>query len=273
MRYACIARAQICVRRGQTVGGILAACSTIRIVLLKRLTRSNTSSPSPNTVAPRYAFLGLCEYETGRYDDALAHFRAWAAAGWQAPRNFGMCGLPFRTLTDAEGQIHRVPYLLPGMTPRLGDDPEIAEAMGLASLRMTDYCPRTTLPNCASGYGWPGKPLCMRAIPGKFARADEFAARLEARYPDQSEVHYLRGTIYTFQGKTMEAEREYREELKIFPNHVSSLVALAGIDLEKADLAEAVSWRAVAVDADSDNAEAHHLLGRVFLEMAIWMQA
>src|SRR5436190_4578809 len=29
-----------------------------------------------------YPFLGLCEYETKEYDHALAHFRAWARAGW-----------------------------------------------------------------------------------------------------------------------------------------------------------------------------------------------
>ncbi len=52
-------------------------------------------------------------------------------------------------------------------------------------------------------------------------------------------MHYFRGTLYGFQGKTAEAEREYREELKISPNHVPSLVALAGLDLEKGDLAEA----------------------------------
>jgi Flp pilus assembly protein TadD len=44
------------------------------------------------------------------------------------------------------------------------------------------------------------------------------------------------------------------------------LVALTAIDLEKGDLAEANVLARRAVEADSSNAEAHHLLGRVFLE-------
>src|SRR5579859_7802823 len=31
---------------------------------------------------PVHAFLGLCDYEIGNYDDALAQFRSWAASGW-----------------------------------------------------------------------------------------------------------------------------------------------------------------------------------------------
>jgi len=35
---------------------------------------------------PAYAFLGLCNFETGKYNDALAQFRAWAGAGWAGTR-------------------------------------------------------------------------------------------------------------------------------------------------------------------------------------------
>jgi len=98
-----------------------------------------------------------------------------------------------------------------------------------------------------------------------FERADEFAARLESRYAAQPEVHFFRATLYGFEDKKTEAEREYREELKISPKHVPSLVALAAIELEKGDLAEAGLLARQAVAGDSKDAEAHHLLGRVLL--------
>jgi predicted Zn-dependent protease len=78
-------------------------------------------------------------------------------------------------------------------------------------------------------------------------------------------VHYFRATLYGFEGKKEEAEREYRGELKVSPNHVPALVGLAAIDLEKAEVAEAGTLARQAADADPKNAEAHHLLGRVFL--------
>ena len=215
---------------------------------------------------PAYAFLGLCEYETGKDDDALAQFRAWASAGWAGtPELRDVAVFHFALLLTREGRFIESLYLLATVAPRLGDVPELSEAMGLASLRMR-YLPENYPPELRERVWLAGKAALYAAqSPGNFARADEFAARLEGHYPEQPEVHYLRGTIYTFQGKTMEAEREYREELRIFPNQISSLVALAEIDLEKADLAEAGLMARRAVGADSRNAEAHHLLGRVFL--------
>src|SRR5271166_4033620 len=102
--------------------------------------------------------------------------------------------------------------------------------------------------------------------PADFKRADEFAARLESHYAAQPEVHYFRATLYGFEQKKEEAEREYREELKISPHHAPSLAALAEWDLEKGELAEAGDLARQAADADPKDAEAHHLLGRVFLE-------
>ena len=78
-------------------------------------------------------------------------------------------------------------------------------------------------------------------------------------------MHFFRAALYGFEGKKEEAEREYRQELRISPNHVPSLVALAAIDLEKAEVAEAGNLARQAAGADPKNAEAHHLLGRVFL--------
>jgi len=215
---------------------------------------------------PAYAFLGLCEYETGKDDDALAQFRAWAAAGWAGtPELRDVAVFHFALLLTREGRFIESLYLLATVAPRLGDVPELSEAMGLASLRMR-YLPENYPPELRERVWLAGKTALYAAqSPRNFARADEFAARLEGRYPEQPEVHYLRGTINTFQGKTMEAEREYHEELKISPNHVSALVALTEIDIEKADLAEAGLLARRAVGADSRNAEAHHQLGRVFL--------
>ena len=220
---------------------------------------------------PRYrgsahAFVGLCEYETGQYDDALAQFRAWAGAGWAGTPELRTVGYyHFSLLLTREGKFTQSLALITWLVPRLGDNAELTEAMGLASLRIR-YLPENCPPELRERVWLSGKAaLYAQMAPRQFEPADEFAARLVARYGGQPEVHAVRAMLYEIEDKKAEAEVEYREELKISPKHVPSLVALAAIELEKGDLAEAGLLARQAVAGDSKDAEAHHLLGRVLL--------
>jgi len=217
---------------------------------------------------PAYAFLALCEYDTGNYDDALAQFRAWGGAGWGGTTELrDIAVYHFALLLTRDGKFIESLYLIAPLAHRLGDNPELVEAMGLASLRMK-YLPENYPPEQRERIWLAGKAALYAAqSPKDFERADEYASRLESRYGTQPETHYFRGTLYGFEGKNVEAEREYREELKISADHAPSLVALAGIDLEKSDLAEAGALARRAVAKDAYNAEAHHLLGRVLLDI------
>ncbi|KAA6460356.1 tetratricopeptide repeat protein [Acidobacteria bacterium AB60] len=221
------------------------------------------------TVDPKYrgsahAFLGLCEYETGRYDDALAQFRAWAGSGWAGTRELRDVGYyHFALLLTRNGEFIKSLALLTSITQQLGDTPEIAEAMGLASLRVTDL-PENYPPELRERIWLAGKAtLYAQQNPALFERADEYAARLEARYPHQPEIHAFRATLYGFEKKSADAEREYREELKISPNHVPSLVALVRIDLQRDDTVEGIVLARKATSIEPGNAEAHHLIGRI----------
>jgi tetratricopeptide (TPR) repeat protein len=216
--------------------------------------------------SPAHAFLGLCEYETGQYDDALAQFRAWTDAGWLGtPQLRNVAVFHFALLLTRDGKFVESLYLLATEAQVAGNRPELAEAMGLASLRMRSL-PKDYPPDRRERVWLAGKAALYAAqSPKDFERADEFAARLEARYPAQPEVHFFRATLYGFEGKQADAEREYREELRISRDHVPSLVALTAIDLEKAQVAEAQNLARQAVEVDPKNAEAHHLLGRILL--------
>jgi tetratricopeptide (TPR) repeat protein len=198
---------------------------------------------------------------------ALRQFRAWAAAGWAgSPELVDVAVFHFALLLARDGRSVESLYLLASVAPRLGDMPELSEAMGLASLRL-QYLPEDYPPEFRERIWLAGKAALYAAqSPRDFARADEFASRLEKRYSRQPDVHYFRGTIFTFEGNTAEAEREYRKELTISPHHSPSMIALAAIDLDKANRVEAGELSRNAIEADPSNPEAHHLLGRVLLE-------
>lgn len=220
---------------------------------------------------PVYAFLGLCDYETGKYDDALAQFRAWARAGWAGTPEFrNVAVFHYALLLTREGRFVESLYLLSTEAKLAGDLPALAEAMGLASLRMRNL-PENYPSEKRESVWLAGKAALFAALsPADFERADEFAARLESRYGAQPEVHSFRGSLYGLEGKKTEAEREFREELKNSPNHLPSLIALAEIDLDNAEVAEAGVLARQAVSVDPNHAEAHHLLGRVLLANGDW---
>ena len=86
---------------------------------------------------PAEAFLGLCEYETGDYDHALQHFRSWASAGWSGtPELLNVAVFHFALLLTRNGEFVSALYLLAPEAAKVGENPALAEAMGLASLRM-----------------------------------------------------------------------------------------------------------------------------------------
>jgi anaphase-promoting complex subunit 3 len=98
-----------------------------------------------------------------------------------------------------------------------------------------------------------------------FERAHEFARRLAAHYGDQPNVHFLHGTIYSFEKRSEEAAEEFRLELKVSPNHAQAMVQLAFIALEDSRLDEALPLAKRAASIETNDALAHYALGRVLL--------
>ena len=212
---------------------------------------------------PADAFLGLCEYETRDYDRALEHFRRWASADWPGTAELrDVAVFHFALLLTRNGEFIRALYLLAPEAAKAGENPALAEAMGLASLRLRNL-PEDYPPEKREMVWLAGEAALYEATePRDFVRSQEYAERLASRYPRQPEVHYFRGTLFSFEDKSDEAEREYRQELEISPRHVPAMLAVATLDLDKNELAEAGALSRKAVELEPANPEAHHALGR-----------
>ncbi len=222
-----------------------------------------TTTPKPG---PAYAFLGLCEYETRDYDAALKHFRTWASKGWTGSSDLiDVAVFHFGLILTREGRFVEALYLLATEVQRRGENPALAEAMGLASLRMKNI-PEDYPPERREMVWLAGRAALYASLPpNDYDRANEYAQRLLAHYDREPNVHYFWGTLLRSQGKKVEAAAEFQRELQISPNHVPAMLELCEMSLDQSHLAEALSLAKGAVELDPKDAAARHLLGRVLL--------
>jgi tetratricopeptide (TPR) repeat protein len=220
-------------------------------------------TPKPG---PAYAFLGLCEYETNDYDGALKHFRTWAQRGWAGtPDLIDVAVFHFALLLTQEGRFVEALYLLATEAGKSRSSPGLAEAMGLASLRMKNI-PENYSSEQREMVWLAGEAALYASLPSyEFDRANDYSHRLLVHYGQQPNVHYFCGTLYGLQHKSAEAEVEFKEELRISPHHVPAMLELASIDVETNQLPEASSLAERAIEIEPINPVAHQLRGRVLL--------
>jgi len=229
------------------------------------LARFVLAAPKPG---PAYAFLALSEYETHDYARSLEHFEKWSLAGSPGTDELlDVASFHWALLLTREGRFVHALYLFAAKAQKRGYSPALAEAMGLASLRMAslpeEYPPERREMVWLAGHA----ALYAAAQSHDFDRADEFARRLLLHYGNQPNVHYFRGTLFDFRKMHESAKREYQEELQISPEHAPAMVELARLYLAEHNFDEAASWATRAAGITPEDPVAHYSLGRALLEM------
>jgi len=219
------------------------------------------TAPKPG---PGYAFLALCEYETHDYVGSLNHFRSWAKAG--SPGNealIDVAGFHWALLLTREGQFTESLYLLSAKARKLGNTPALAEAMGLASLRMANL--PEDYPSQKRELVWLAGEATLYAARQDYQKSGEYVQRLTTRYDKEANVHFFMGTLLGFQERYPEAAQEYSKELQISPQHVPAMVELALVQLESYKPEEALTVAERAVALEPGNARAHLAYGKALL--------
>ena len=224
--------------------------------------RFSKLSPKPG---PAFAFLALCEFETKRYDDALLHFQAWAKSGSPASDALlDVAGYHWALLMTKKGQFQEALYLLAAKAKKLGPSPVLTEAMGLASLRMAAL--PAEYPQEKRELVWLAGKAATYSARDEREKSNEYARRLESRYPREPNVHYFLGTLLGFQDKFPEAAEQYKEELQQSPEHVPALTELAMADIRAFDAASAIPIARKAVQLDPKSGRARYALGKSLLD-------
>lgn len=222
-------------------------------------------SPKPG---PGYAFLGLCEYETQNYPQALQHFRAWADRGWSGtPALIDVSTFHFALLLTREGKFVEALYLLAAEAEKNHSGAALTEAMGLASLRMRNV-PEDYPPQQREMVWLAGKAAFYAALhPPEYDVAEDYANRLRAHYEQTPNVHYFLGTLLKFEDKYDDAAEEFRRELKISPKDAGARVELARLSMINNKLDDALALAREAAQLQPQDFEVHYVYGQVLLKL------
>jgi tetratricopeptide (TPR) repeat protein len=101
--------------------------------------------------------------------------------------------------------------------------------------------------------------------PPEFDRSDAAGRNLLLHYGRASNVHYFRGTLFQLKKELDAAKEEYREELRISPQHVPAMVDLARVYVDEKQFTQAISMAKRAAEVEPKNASARDILGQVLL--------
>ena len=140
---------------------------------------------------------------------------------------------------------------------------ELALALGLALLRMPQV-PAEIAPGQREMVLTAGRALL---VSGARASADavKALARLAEQYPDAPNVHYAYGLFLSAEHPD-EALEQFRQELRISPDHAMARVQIAQEQLKRGEREAALPFATEAARLAPDNFVARRLLGQLRLE-------
>jgi tetratricopeptide (TPR) repeat protein len=216
------------------------------------------------SIGTTWVMLGLCEFQLGRVDDALAHIQRGRELGTTPDRQFRQVMLYHEgLLLLGKSEFERAQETLGQLGADGVESEDLVIALGLAVLRVRP----SELPAGES----PLAQLVRRA-----GRAEHLAAqkrhdealheyeRLKADFPGTRNVHYAVGRHYVAVREPAKAMAAYQEEIERFPDHVPARLGIAAIKAE-ADPGGALAYAEEAVRLNPKIPLGHYLLGTLLL--------
>ena len=213
-----------------------------------------------------WAMLGLCEFETRDYKNALTHMKHGQDLGiFDNPQATSYANYHLALLLDWNGEFDRATNLL---IPQVGNgyfDEESKTAMGLALLRIA------RLPSQLDASQ---APLVRKAgevaallSQSKYDPAFQMFDQMLKDYPNTPYLHYAYGAALSSISRYEEAQAQLREETRVNPQNVLAYTRLTSIALQLHHPEEALPSATRAVQIAPQLAEAHYGKGRALLEL------
>ncbi len=217
-----------------------------------------------------WSLLGLCEFETGKYDVALDHLRIGLAGKDLAPEVEAGVRFHYGLLLTRVGLFDPGKRELERYARGGAHEPMLISGLGLNALHQP-LLPKDVPAERMDAVTQAGAST-RSWILGEIDQAEAGFQQLVKQYPTLAGVHYLYGTYLSYV-RPDEAMAEFRRELELNPDNSDAGAMLALLLLNAKDLSAATPYakRAAAKSSDalSDYAYGQVLLGTGDLRAAI----
>jgi tetratricopeptide (TPR) repeat protein len=208
-----------------------------------------------------WALLGLSEYETHEYAQALDHLQRSKMLGF-GDNNEMNTTVSYITaiLLTRSGRFGESLTLLYARVAS-GEDPSpLVDAIGLAALHMPILPAEIPADHRDMVHMAGASVLAVQTQ--RYGEADKLFGQLESAYPNQPEVHYLIGAYLLGAGDRPEdGFKEMKREIEISPSHLAARIRLAEEYIKRRELDEGIAFAQQVLKLASNNAQAHMVLG------------
>jgi len=213
-----------------------------------------------------WAVMGLSEFETHDYKNALIHLERGEELGFSgSSESVRFARLRLATLLNQDGQFERAMQTLAPETASIPLDKQVEFVLGMALLRVREL-PGQVESAKHSLIGTAGETAALLQN-SKYDLAFPRFELLLKGYPTTPFLHYAYGTALLALSRYDEAEKQIRDELKISPQSELPYLRLASLALKRRQPAEALPFAQRAAQIAADSAEAHYLWGRASLDL------
>lgn len=219
-----------------------------------------------------WAVLGLCEFATKDYSNALIHLQRGQQLGLRGDQQAVQLAVyHLAILLNQKSQFDQAKDLLaPVVGPGALLQP-IQIALGMAMLHVSslpDQVPASKIALLQSA-----GEIVIRIQNSKYDTAFQEFQVLLKQYPDQPYLHYAYGIELAALSRYDEAIAEMHRVIQLMPASELPYNWLALIALRQHQPQQAVSPALRAVALAPDSAQAHYMLGRAYLETGQLQQA
>jgi tetratricopeptide (TPR) repeat protein len=210
-----------------------------------------------------WGLLGLNEYETRAYTQALDHLQQSLLVGLGDNRKMtSTVSYVIAILLTRSEKFDESMALLFARVASGENAAPLVEPLGLAALRLPLLpaeipAERREMVRMAGAAA-----LAVEAQ--RYDEADKLFNELEAKYPDQPGVHFLIGA-YLLRSRPDDGIKELKREIEISPSHLPARIRLAEEYIKRQETDQGTSFAQEALKIEPKNGSAHMVLGEALV--------
>lgn len=222
-------------------------------------------------LGPAWVMTGVCQYQLKRYYRALDNIERGLSLGLggNATLRFSAFYHKAVLLTRIE-EYERAFSILYSLAKQKPTSEQVIQAMGTCILRLP-LAPREVPARWRELVRQAGQAFVFSAL-GKGEQAQELLEELVTTHPQFPNLHYAFGQFLVVRNPSR-AEKMFRRELELEPNHVAARLQLAWLYLNQGRSAEAFPPAEEALELDPDSASPRYVLGRLLLDAGRYEEA